>query len=255
MLLGIDHLVIAVRDPDAAASELAATLGLAWTGGGRHEQVGTFNRLAFVGDSYLELIGVFDRDLVAANPEFRVGAAAAALLDHGHEGVATWAIASDDVAGDVRRLRAAGSTIGLPVPGSRTRPDGEIVRWMMAFPELGPESPPFLIEHEPTGAEWGPEARATRAADRHPVGGAVRLGALELPAGNLEVAVARHAATVGLAFDRSASIIVGTQTIRLRAADGEPAVVELSAEPGTPVLDVVRFGVRWRRRVRGTAGA
>jgi hypothetical protein len=37
MLLGIDHLVIAVRDPDAAASTLEQDLGIAFTGGGRHE--------------------------------------------------------------------------------------------------------------------------------------------------------------------------------------------------------------------------
>ena len=40
---------------------LEAALGLAVTGGGRHELGGTFNRLAFLGDTYLELIGVFDR--------------------------------------------------------------------------------------------------------------------------------------------------------------------------------------------------
>ena len=61
MLLGIDHLVIAVRDPDAAAATIERDLGIAFTGGGRHDAWGTFNRLAFLGDSYLELIGVFDR--------------------------------------------------------------------------------------------------------------------------------------------------------------------------------------------------
>ena len=60
MLLGIDHLVIAVPDPDAAAADLEAALGLAATGGGRHERAGTFNRLIFLGDAYLELIGVWD---------------------------------------------------------------------------------------------------------------------------------------------------------------------------------------------------
>ena len=36
MRLGIDHLVIAVPDPDAAAALLEAAIGLAVTGGGRH---------------------------------------------------------------------------------------------------------------------------------------------------------------------------------------------------------------------------
>jgi len=37
MLLGIDHLVIAVSDPDEAVALLQDRLGLAPGGGGRHE--------------------------------------------------------------------------------------------------------------------------------------------------------------------------------------------------------------------------
>ena len=99
MLLGIDHLVIAVRDPDAAAAELERDAGLAFTGGGRHEAMGTFNRLAFLGDTYLELIGVFDRGLVESSVTFAVGRASMAVLDEGREGLATYALATDDVAG------------------------------------------------------------------------------------------------------------------------------------------------------------
>lgn len=107
MLLGIDHLVIAVHDPGASAATLEADLGIASTGGGRHEAWGTFNRLAFLGETYLELIGVFDRALVAASGT-AVGRAALAMLDAGAEGLATFALATDDIVGDVARLQAAG---------------------------------------------------------------------------------------------------------------------------------------------------
>src|SRR2546425_8217492 len=63
MLLGIDHLAIAVADPDDAATRLERDLGLAATGGGRHDALGTLNRLVWLGDTYLELIGVFERAL------------------------------------------------------------------------------------------------------------------------------------------------------------------------------------------------
>ena len=56
MLVGIDHLVIAVADPDAAADELSETLGIPAGGGGRHDHLGTYNRLIWLGDTYLELI-------------------------------------------------------------------------------------------------------------------------------------------------------------------------------------------------------
>jgi hypothetical protein len=86
MYLGIDHLVIAVGDPDAAARMLESDLGIAVTGGGRHAGAGTFNRLAFLGDTYLELIGVEDRALTAsADAGTPVGRAALALLDTGME--------------------------------------------------------------------------------------------------------------------------------------------------------------------------
>ena len=183
MLLGIDHLVIAVRSVEAAAEILERDLGLAVTGGGRHEAMGTHNRLAFLGDTYVELIGVFDAALVRSSTSFAVGNAALAHLETRGEGLATYALATDDVARDVERLRAAGSPIDEPVAGSRVRPDGEVVRWVCAFPELGPDRPPFLIEHEPAGAEWGEEARAARAAFRHPGGGRVRLTALRAAGG------------------------------------------------------------------------
>jgi hypothetical protein len=244
VLLGIDHLVIAVRDPDAAAETMAADLGLAVTGGGRHELGGTFNRLAFLGDTYLELIGVFDRSLVddpAASP---VGRAAIAVLDQGLEGLATYAVATDDIDAEV----AGRPSIGSPVAGSRRRPDGELVRWMTAFPELGPERPPFLIWHEPAGAEWGPEARAERAAFRHPGGGRVRLSALTLPAADPAVTLARTGAVLGTAADAH-GFRLGAQRIDVvaRAAGTQAPVVDLAADPGSPPLDLVRFGIRWRR--------
>jgi Glyoxalase-like domain len=248
-IVGIDHLVIAVADPDAAAATLGQDLGVAFTAGGRHDQGGTFNRLAFLGETYVELIGVFDRDMVRSAPAFAVGQAAMAVLDEGREGFATYALQSDDVAADVARLREAGSPIGAPVAGSRTRPDGETVRWITAFPELGPAEPPFLIEHVPTGAEWGRVARAARARFHHPAGGALRVSALELPVPDVTAAAARHRSVLGLAFTPDGRTGVGGQGIRLwEAGPGEPPVVRISAgDRDTPPLAIERLGVRWVR--------
>lgn len=248
MLLGIDHLVIAVRDPDAAAAELERDAGLAFTGGGRHEAMGTLNRLAFLGDTYLELIGVSDRVLVESSVTFAVGRTTMAVLDEGHEGLATYALATDDVAGDVMRLRAAGSPIGEPVAGSRTRPDGDVVRWATAFPPLGPDEPPFLIEHERAGAEWGDEARAARAAFRHSVGDRVRMTSLELPVADAGATAEAYGRVLGIAFSEGWRTAVGEQAVALRGAPpAERPLVRLVAEPGTPPLDLVRFGIRWVR--------
>jgi hypothetical protein len=247
MPTGIDHLVVAVRSVEAAADILERDLGLAVTGGGRHEAMGTYNRLAFLGDTYVELIGVFDAALVRSSSSFAVGKAALAHLERRGEGLATYALATDDVVRDVARLRAAGSSIGEPVAGSRVRTDGELVRWVCAFPELGPERPPFLIEHEAAGAEWGDEARATRAAFRHPGGGRVRLTALELPVTNAAGVAREYGSVLGITFGEGRRAALGEQTIALRDGASAEPVVELAGEPGTAPVDVVRFGVRWRR--------
>jgi hypothetical protein len=248
MLLGIDHLVIAVRDPDAAAAVLERDAGLAFTGGGRHEAMGTFNRLAFLGDTYLELIAVFDRALVESSATFAVGRASMAVLDEDREGLATWALATDDVAGDAMCLRAGGSSIGEPVAGSRTRPDGGVVRWITAFPPLGPSEPPFLIEHEYAGPEWGDEARAARASFRQRAGGRVQLTALELPVPDPVAAADDYGRVLGIAFPGEWRTTVGEHAVVLRAdVPGAAPVVHLRGDPRTPPLDLVRFGIRWVR--------
>jgi hypothetical protein len=245
VLLGIDHLVIAVRDPDAAAGVMTADLGLAVTGGGRHELGGTFNRLSFLGDTYLELIGVFDAALVGDPAASPVGRAAAALLDEGREGLATYALATDDIEAEV----AGRSSLGRPLPGSRRRPDGELVRWMTAFPALGTDRPPFLIWHEPEGSEWGEDARAARSAFRHPVGGQVRLERLTIPVADPRATFQAYRGVLDVQGAPD-DIMVGRHHIALvprASAEVEP-VVDLVAEAGAPPLDLVRFGIRWRRQ-------
>ena len=134
MLLGIDHLVIAVRDPDAAAAVMEADLGLAVTGGGRHELGGTYNRLAFLGDTYLELIGVFDASLVRDPAASPVGRAAAAVLDEGREGLATYALATDDIDAEV----AGRPAVGRPVPDSRCHPERSEGSWPRGWKVAAP---------------------------------------------------------------------------------------------------------------------
>ena len=114
--------------------------------------LGTFNRLVWLGDTYIELIGVFDRDLAAAS---WVGAPTLRALDTGG-GLATWAMASDDLDADVARLRAAGSALAEPVSGERRRHDGDIVRWRLsagADPRAGSAAVPHRTRHDRGGMD------------------------------------------------------------------------------------------------------
>ena len=140
-------------------------------GGGRHEALGTYNRLLWLGDTYLELIGVFDRIARGDVMGRRTGASGA----RGRRRPRDMGARERRHRRRRRRLRARGSDIGDPVAGERRRPDGAVVRWRLAAPpRLGPDLPPFLIEHDATAAEWTPAERAERARDP------ARLAVLEL---------------------------------------------------------------------------
>ncbi len=251
MLLGIDHFVIAVPDPDAAALDFADVLGLAATGGGRHEGSGTFNRLIFLGDTYLELIGIWDRGLAAGSP---IGAAALAALDADRSGLVTWAIATDGARREVASLRAMGSPIGDVVAGERVRQDGAVVRWhTAAAAPLGAARPPFLIEHELAGPEWGEEARRARAAFVHPFGGRAQVVGLELAVERPEELSASFAHTLGVVFEPAAGDEPGDQEARFGphvirlVSSGQTAARERAAggpNGGAPATRTPAPGVR-----------
>jgi len=238
MLLGIDHIVIACGDPDVAAELLRDEVGLEAGGGGRHERNGTFNRLVWFGDSYLELMGIFDAALAGTRA---IGAATLALLEAGHEGFASFAVATDDIRDDVAALRALGSRIEPPTAGERVRLDGQVVRWQTAVPaRVGLDGLPFLIEHEYEGPEWGEAARRARAELVHPFGGRATLARLELAVSEPHVAAARYHQEIGLAVvgdvDRSIDLPIWPQLLRLeRPRPGEPDVtIAIAGTAGSP---------------------
>ena len=246
MASGIDHVVIAVPDPDAAAAELTEALGIAFTGGGRHEGLGTFNRIAFLGDHFLELLGVRDEGEAVKWP---VGAAGLRELERGG-GLATYALLEDDLEVRVAALKAAGSSIGPIVPGSRQRADGDRVEWWSATPpELGPDRPPFFIKHAYVGSEWGPDAMAARRAFRHPIGSSASLQRLEIATPDPPALAADYAAEIGLELWAVGDLAVGTvgpHVIRLVPSREMEvaAAVTIGADVSVP-RTFQAFGVRF----------
>ena len=253
VLTGIDHVIVAVEDPDAAAVALQQELGLQPAGGGRHEAHGTFNRLLWLGDSYVELMGVFDRALAADSWWGRHMLDVLERASAGeHGGFAGLVFATDDLVSDVARLRDLGSAVADPSDGERRRSDGDVVRWRTArLPEPDPElGMNFAIEHDPTGAEWRVEDRAARAAQEVPGLGRVRLVRVEFGVANVARPSLRLLRDFGIQFRpslagggaRDASI--GTQALRLKPTrDGTPPTIVLKsdAQPSSAEL----LGVRW----------
>jgi hypothetical protein len=257
VLIGLDHFIVAVPDPDEAAAELERLLGLRAGPGGRHAEYGSFNRLLWLGDSYIELLGIDDRGL-AADAWF--GPKALQVLDGPGAGYIGMSLATDDIAADMRLLDELGTRLRSPEAGERRRPDGRTVRWKVATmaeadPELGHL---FLIEHDSTAAEWTAAERAARAGEEHPLGGTARMVRVELPVGDMPAASMRLHRDLGLRFRPSLAgggardSSVGSQTLRLVpvSAESGPAVV---VRGGAERREVTAFGCRWM--VEPAAGA
>jgi hypothetical protein len=99
----IDHVIYATADLDAAEARIK-DFGLDVVPGGRHEGLGTHNRLVPLGGAYLELLAVRD-------PEEAEGVGfGAALIERG-EGLLGWAAAVDDLAAVVDRLDLSVMTV------------------------------------------------------------------------------------------------------------------------------------------------
>jgi hypothetical protein len=176
MTLVVDHVVLAVRTLDDAP-ELFAQHGLSAYQGGVHRGWGTANVIAPLGSSYLEGIGVVDRE-EAAHSVFGRWLASTLARRQRFMG---WCVRTDDIEAVARRL-------GRPVdPGSRLRTDGQELRWRTVGSEraLYDPSMPFFIQWdvEPElhpgrggdGALLSVEVRGDEARIRHWLG--------EIPAG------------------------------------------------------------------------
>lgn len=228
MLLGIDHVVLACTDPDTTAAEVEDRLGLAATGGGRHEALGTWNRIVWLGDAYLELVGVFDPELAGRS---WLGRPVLAALERGG-GLVTWAVAVDDLAETLRWTPPDARLVG-PLDGERRRPDEGVVRWRLAHPALLSSTAPFLIEHDRQSAEWADADRAARAAERHPIGGRARLVGVEVVAASPAVAARLLRSLLAAAVEPA-----GRSAIRVRFGEQEARFV--TSRPGSPaVVDIV----------------
>lgn len=124
MILGIDHLVIVVRELEQAITDYTA-LGFSVVRGGEHTTGATHNALVVFADgTYLELIA-FQR------PDEQHRWWRRATLG---EGLIDFALLPDAIEDDIGHARSLGLFIEGPFPGGRARPDGQYVSWQTGVP-------------------------------------------------------------------------------------------------------------------------
>ena len=97
----LDHVIWATADLDAAAAWLERTHGLRAGGGGRHDGMGTHNRIVSLGRGYLELLAVADPEEAAGSA---LGRAVTERLARVGEGLMAWAVTTEDVDAVAARL-------------------------------------------------------------------------------------------------------------------------------------------------------
>ena len=134
-------MIYAARDLDSAAVLIEDELSLPVLPGGRHTGLGTHNRIVPLGDGYVELLAVADREEAMASD---FGRGLLARLGEVGEGLFAWAVAVDAVEAVADRLGLAVTTIERQ--GLRAHVAG--LAESMADPSL-----PFFIRRDPGVAD------------------------------------------------------------------------------------------------------
>lgn len=159
---GIDHIVLCVRDLDAARDRFHA-MGFTTTPPARHP-FGTGNSLVQMGSSFLELLTVVDQERIPPHGDesFSFGAHNADFLKH-REGMSMLVISSTDARADESRWRETGIRTFAPVYFERqaTQPDGSRskVAFTIAF-AIDPQMPKavfFCCQQHAPEAFWQAE--------------------------------------------------------------------------------------------------
>ncbi len=190
MLTAIDHIIIGVQNLEKAALQFSQKLGLAVSGGGLHPTGGTANRIIVIGDTYLELMAIY-------NPE----EAQQSLLDRlaNHEGYLNFVLASNDIEADSTAIIKRGIQILGPTPGSLRALDGRTRGWSrtnIERPDLA-QRYPFIIQHDSTGEDRRFRLAGWTNPPEHALG-ATQVRSTTIAVANLAEATQRYQHIYGL---------------------------------------------------------
>ncbi|HLI70550.1 MAG TPA: VOC family protein [Ktedonobacteraceae bacterium] len=190
MFTSLDHIIIGVRNLDAAAALFGEKLGLVPSGGGIHPVGGTANRIVVIGDTYLELITIYKPDEAQESLRQR--------LEKG-EGYLNFVLSSSDIEADSQALRQRGMKLIGPTPGSLQAADGRSRSWTrvdIERPDLT-QRYPFLIQHDSSGEERRRRLAGWSTPPGHPLG-AIKVHSVTLAVEDLAEAGRRYAHIYGL---------------------------------------------------------
>lgn len=146
-MLALDHIVVASKDPLHAASTFEKNHQGVILKGGKHENWGTYNYLAyFQNSSYIEWLGIDNEDIAKRSNNPLIHQLVHAF-DKGMEGAIQIAFRTNKMDDYVKYFNESSILYKGPTSGSRKKPDGKTLKWRMLFPQSTDTNPlPFLIE-------------------------------------------------------------------------------------------------------------
>jgi Glyoxalase-like domain len=140
----LDHIIVGCSDLEAGVSYLEKLSGYRAAYGGSHPGRGTCNALLKLGlDSYLEIL--------APDPQQRVLQWHHEIAQLSEPLLVGWAVKHSDLDAYARSLRKRGIAVTGPTLGSRTRLNGETLRWTLLIRCNDREGIlPFYIDWHPS---------------------------------------------------------------------------------------------------------
>lgn len=147
MMLALDHLVIAAKDPKKSAEQFGAKHDVSTIQGGKHENWGTYNYLAYFSNQcYIEWLGIFDMNKATRSDNPLVSQLIQILKNHDHYAY-QFALRTQKMNDVITHFQLSQIPFVGPINGSRKRPDKSKLEWKMLFPETDSHHlHPFLIE-------------------------------------------------------------------------------------------------------------
>lgn len=126
----LDHLIFAVPELYAGAARVEELIGAEAAPGGRHQGLGTHNRLVGLGPGrYLEIIAIDPEQPDPTRPRWF------GLDDLAEPTLVTWCARAPDILERlIARGRQAGIDLGDAQAGSRRRPGGSLLSWTFSDP-------------------------------------------------------------------------------------------------------------------------
>ncbi|MFY0544394.1 VOC family protein [Brevibacillus sp. H7] len=171
MSFRFDHLVHFVNDPQEAIKLLRKN-GIYAVEGGVHENRGTYNVLSYFDLSYIEFLGVYDKQIVEERQSIEHSLIETIVKDSYTEGFSRIAIRTNQLEKVAEHFLKQGLTVNGPVPLSRRRPDGSVIHWKLLYVgHKDQELPlPFFIQWEENDEERRNDLKDRKVIAPHPAG-------------------------------------------------------------------------------------